>query len=30
VSRDVPPNEIWGGVPAKKLKDVPAAEEARA
>jgi acetyltransferase-like isoleucine patch superfamily enzyme len=24
VSHDVPPNEIWGGVPAKKLKDVPA------
>jgi len=24
VTRDVPPNEIWGGVPARKLKDVPA------
>jgi maltose O-acetyltransferase len=30
VSRDVPPNEIWGGVPARKLKDVPAPEQARA
>jgi acetyltransferase-like isoleucine patch superfamily enzyme len=30
VSRDVPPNEIWGGVPARKLKDVPAPEHARA
>ena len=29
VSRDVPPNEIWGGVPARKLKDVPAPENAR-
>lgn len=29
VSRDVPPNEIWGGVPARKLKDVPTAEDAR-
>ncbi|HEV8599883.1 MAG TPA: acyltransferase [Gemmatimonadales bacterium] len=23
VSHDVPPNEIWGGVPARKIKDVP-------
>jgi len=30
VSRDVPSNEIWGGVPARKLKDVPSAEDARA
>ncbi len=29
VSHDVPPNEIWGGVPARKLKDVPAAQDAQ-
>lgn len=23
VTQSVPPNEIWGGVPARKLKDVP-------
>ena len=29
VSRDVPPNEIWGGVPARKLKDIPGPSDAR-
>jgi acetyltransferase-like isoleucine patch superfamily enzyme len=27
VNQDVPPNEIWGGVPARRLKEVPAATE---
>lgn len=28
VNKDIPDNEIWGGVPAKKLKDLPSADAA--
>ncbi len=27
VTRDIPPYEIWGGVPAKKIKDLPRDEQ---